>query len=266
MDFKFDIRILALSLFIHFGAFGLLSFLTTNSPERFETIEVVIRDDSEKKTFIPTKPSENVAEEKEQDESRFFSERNMRVKKETIAENLGSFKNQKQQAAKTEQNLQKSVIGAGPNFLPKPSEQSSEEQRQSSVNFQVPNLSKGEFTFLNSDFSTYASFYNRITPRIIYSWGTNIDDVALFPHMREKLRQKVRWVTRVELILDRKGYFKDAIIVNSSGAPELDHAVVEALENASPFLNPPDGMIEKDGTVRISGEFSVYTHRPRLAR
>ncbi len=277
MDFKFDIRILALSLLVHFGAYGLLSVYMEQSSKKTEAIEVVIRDDSNTRTFLPSKPEDKAVPKEESKNSKFFSERPTSFKKETVAQNLGDFRNsqarrgsqgdQTQKQTQQERSTPSATSDSGilQNLLPKNESQASQESRQSAVNFQVPNLSKGEFTFLNSDFSTYASFYNRITPKIIYNWGNNIEDIAMFPHMREKLRGKLKWVTRVELILDRKGHFVDAMIVNSSGSTELDHAVQDALKNAGPYLNPPTGMIEKDGTVRINGEFTVYTHRPRYA-
>lgn len=277
MDFKFDVRILAVSIFLHFCAYGLMSLYTDKAPKKSDAIEVVIQDDSTKRTFLPTKPSEEETPQKETKNTKFFSERPNSFKKETVAQNLGDFRNSKGnkgsktqgEAAKQTQNAPAqaavtSESGIPQNFLPTP-QTSSQDERQSSINFQVPNLSKGEFTFLNSDFSTYASFYNRITPKIIYTWGNNIEDIALFPHMREKLRTKIKWVTRIELVLNRTGHVQDTVIINSSGSSELDNAVVDALRNAGPYLNPPTGMIEKDGTVRINGEFTVYTHRPRFA-
>lgn len=267
MDFKIDIRILAISILIHLGVFGLMSLYTRDlqSPKD-QAIEVVIDDNSDKRMFLPSKHKEKDTPQEPPKNARFFSEEAQSFKKETISDNLGNFKNQKMQMAQQKEAPEQKVESstAGPNFLPTP-QTSSQVDGQSSVNFQVPNISKGEFTFLNSDFSTYASFYNRITPKIIYNWGTNVDDIALFPHMREKLRQKLRWVTRIELILNKTGHVKNVIVATSSGSVELDNAVVQALRNAGPYLNPPTGMIEKDGTVHIQGEFTIYTQRPRLA-
>lgn len=266
MDFKFDIRILAISILLHLSAFGLMSLYTSkHKVVKLDTIDVVIND-SDKKTFLASKPKEKDPPLEETKNSKFFSEQPQRFTKETIAENLGNLKNQKTENSQKTESLKKTAESTtGPNFLPTSSQQPAQDERQSTVNFQVPNLAKGDFTFLNSDFSTYASFYNRITPKIIYNWGNNIDDIALFPHMREKLRQKLKWTTRIELVLDRTGHYKNAMIINSSGSPELDSAVVSALKNATPFLNPPTGMIEKDGTVHIAGEFTIYTQRPHLA-
>lgn len=277
MDFKIDVRILILSILVHLSAYGLLSLYASPQTSKTEAIEVVIHDDSKTRTFLPSKPEDKTTKKEETRKTRFFSERPNTFEKETIAQNLGDFNNsqgqrgsqdkpsQNQARNNTPPSTSVSDRGFAQNLLPSPQQQTSQDTRQSSVNFQVPNLSKGDMTFLNSDFSTYASFYNRITPKIIYNWGNNIEDIAMFPHMREKLRSKLKWVTRVELILDRKGHFMDAVIVNPSGSPELDHAVQDALKNAGPYLNPPTGMIEKDGTVRINGEFTIYTHRPRYA-
>jgi TonB family protein len=263
LEFKFDIRILAISLLFHFSAFALLSFYTSKKTPQADTIEVVIKDARDEKIFLPSKKLKEKTEETKN--SRFFSDSPQNFKKETVAEELGNFKNQNKQVAQNTEKSIKTESTVGPNFMPMANQKSELEERQSTINFQVPNLAKGEMTFLNSDFSTYASFYNRITPKIVYTWGNNIDDIALFPHMREKLRTKIRWTTRVELILNRSGHFQNLIIINSSGSDELDQAVVDALKTAAPYLNPPTGMIEKDGTVHITGEFAVYTQRPHYA-
>lgn len=269
LDFKFDIRILAVSLVLHFCAFALLSFYTSkNETQTSDMIEVVIRDGENERTFLPTPPREKEVTKQETKNSNFLSDQPQTFQKETIAQEIGNFKNKKKQMAQKSKSLEipKMDSSSGPNFLPIQDQKSSqEEEGQSTINFQVPNLAKGEFTFLNSDFSTYASFYNRITPKIAYTWGNNIDDIALFPHMREKLRKKLRWATRFELILDKLGHFNKIIIINSSGSEELDQAAVDSLRDAGPYLNPPTGMIEKDGMVHILGEFTVYTQRPRLA-
>jgi TonB family protein len=246
--------------------FALLSFYTSkNKVQNLDAIEVVIQDDQNQRTFLPT--TKHKEEPKvETKNSKFFSDQPQTFEKETIAQNLGNFKNLNKQITKEEKHDTKKVESiTGPNFMPVAEQSSAQEERQSTINFQVPNLAKGDLTFLNSDFSTYASFYNRITPKIVYTWGNNIDDIALFPHMREKLRTKLRWATRVELILNKLGHVKNVMIINSSGSDELDQAVVDSLKTAGPYLNPPTGMIESDGTVHITGEFSVYTQRPHYA-
>ncbi|MES2769068.1 MAG: TonB C-terminal domain-containing protein [Bdellovibrionota bacterium] len=266
MDFKFDIRILALSLLLHLAGYVALSIYTQkHSAERFDAIEVVIEDSSQHRRQAPAvKKSDDKKEETKS--SRFFSEEKQQFEKETIARNFGATNNQKIVGQK-EADKEKSIeVGNSPNFMPIPKQGQAQEERQSTVNFSVPNLEKGDFTFLNSDFSTYASFYNRITPKIVYNWGNNIEDVAMFPHMREKLRQKLRWITRVELIINKKGDVKDVVIMHSSGSTELDQAIHEALMDAGPYLNPPTGMVEKDGLIHILGEFTVYTQRPHFAK
>lgn len=267
-EFKVDIRFLGLSLFLHLGLFGLLVLLahkdlTTN----VEPVEIVYENSQQtgRKQFVPQFQEQKIQKNKNQ-KAHFLSSQLQRFDKETIARNMGTPKNSASQTyAQQKPFQQESLSPTSSRFLPSPNSMSSVESRQSTINFIEPNISSGQFTFLNSDFSTYASFYNRITPLIMYQWGGNIQEIALFPHMREKLLTKDSWRTRVELILDQKGYYKNTIIVASSGSPELDQAVVNALKNATPFINPPTGMIDPDNKVRIDGEFVLYTERPRIA-
>lgn len=264
MDFKFDIRIIVVSLLIHVGAFALLSLYAQKTSAPNEAIEVVFNDNDNERIFLPSKPQPKDSQKEDKKTSKFFSEEQRNFEKETVAQDYGKLQNKKL-APKSAAEVDKTDTSPGPNFMPVQNQKDSQDERQSTVNFQVPNLAKGDFTFLNSDFSTYASFYNRITPKIVYNWGNNIDDIALFPHMREKLRKKLRWTTRVEMVLNRKGHFQNIIIINSSGSDELDQAVVDSLRDAAPYLNPPTGMVEKDGTVHVMGEFTIYTQRPHYA-
>ena len=44
-------------------------------------------------------------------------------------------------------------------------------------------------------------------------------------------------------------------VLEDSGLRDLDEAAVDAFREAAPFPNPPQGIVEKDGTVKIRWDF-----------
>ena len=62
-------------------------------------------------------------------------------------------------------------------------------------------------------------------------------------------------ITRVIIILDDGGILQGVQVLEESGVRDLDDAAVEAFRAAAPFPNPPKGIIEDDGTVKIHWDF-----------
>jgi TonB family protein len=62
-------------------------------------------------------------------------------------------------------------------------------------------------------------------------------------------------VTQVLVTLDSKGELIKVDILSPSGVEALDAAAVEAFRAAAPFPNPPKGMVEPDGTIKIRWDF-----------
>ena len=62
-------------------------------------------------------------------------------------------------------------------------------------------------------------------------------------------------ITRVIIILDDRGTLIRVQVVGRSGVTDLDDAAVEAFRAAAPFPNPPKGIVEADGTIKIRWDF-----------
>lgn len=264
---KIDIRILALSLAFHFAFYFLMGITFQTPTPRTDIVEIDFIDSTRSQQTMNTVKQPKVQETSTDEPAAFVSDSQTRFKKQMVSKNLGVPQNIQRPAQNSLPSEAQEPSPSTSGFLPVPTTyRTNEDPRRSAVPFEVPHLAKGDFTFLNSDFSTYATFYARITPRIVFNWGQNVQEISMFPHMIEKLSRKQRWTTSVELVLNSKGHFEDVIVVRTSGADELDAAVVQSLKDSGPFLNPPSGMIESDGRVRIQAEFTVYTQRPRWAK
>ena len=50
-------------------------------------------------------------------------------------------------------------------------------------------------------------------------------------------------------------------VVGESGLHDIDEAALEAFRAAEPFPNPPKGIVEKDGTIKIRWDFILEATR-----
>jgi TonB family protein len=111
-------------------------------------------------------------------------------------------------------------------------------------------------TLLSTKEFVYYSYYNRIKEKIRQHWE---------PTIRENVRMAIRRgrsiastrdrVTRVLITLDKDGTLLQVQVLGESGILELDEAAVQAFKEAAPFPNPPQGMVEQDGYIRIRWDF-----------
>jgi hypothetical protein len=130
---------------------------------------------------------------------------------------------------------------------------------QSTVGEELPpDIKFGEFTALNTDRYLYYSFYARVEEMIRPRWVSLVrNSLFNFQNSKTKVTQE-EWVTRVEIILDRKGYFVRGILHESSGMRDLDIAPVQAFREAWQIPNPPAEMLKEDGNVHMDYQFNVH--------
>jgi len=79
-----------------------------------------------------------------------------------------------------------------------------------------------------------------------YWWQQNLDNLPSSVRLAQS-----SYTTEVAVILNGNGALKLIEISESSGSSELDDAVVRAFRLASPFDTPPDGLVQKDGSVYL---------------
>ncbi len=269
-----------LSMLVHFAAVGVLRL--SKAPPRTgkkEVIEIQIQD------LTSTKDHKQLIEQDEKqlndevpDESAYMGRHNQRVVKETKAANHGEYKNaagqgQPQTAEsrkQPEKAVAKSKLAEGtlpsmadlkPKFKPSMQRQFDDIPRGqggevSKTNDHLKTVESGLETMLNSREFIYYTYYQRIRSQIRQYWE---------PSIREKVRKVFAegrsiasthdHITRVIIVLDRTGALQKVQVVGESGVNDLDDAAVEAFRAAEPFPNPPKGLIETDGTIRIQWDF-----------
>lgn len=119
----------------------------------------------------------------------------------------------------------------------------------------------GQQTLLNTREFIYYSYFMRVKDQIRSHWNPQIRHSVqvLFAKDDRSLASVDIKATSVRVTLDQKGYLKKIELLKTSGFKELDLAAIEAFRSAAPFLNPPSGIVEKDGTIRFHWSFILET-------
>jgi protein TonB len=126
----------------------------------------------------------------------------------------------------------------------------------SATDDRLKNVPTGMQTLLSTREFVYFSYYNRIKDKLRQYWE---------PKIKEKMERVVRQgrmiastndkITRVVILLDERGTLVRVQVIGPSGTKDLDDAAVEAFRAAAPFPNPPKGIVEPDGLIRIRWDF-----------
>lgn len=129
---------------------------------------------------------------------------------------------------------------------------------QATTNDRLVDVDDSLITKLNTKEYKYYGYYHRMRLQLNQWWQ---------PKVREKITRIIRRdrniasesdkVTRLVIILDNKGALVKVQVIGESGFRDLDDAAIEAFRAAAPFPNPPKGIIEADGTVKIRWDFVI---------
>lgn len=135
----------------------------------------------------------------------------------------------------------------------------------SATDDRLKDVKTGMQTLLSTREFVYYSYYNRIKDRLRQYWE---------PKIKEKMEHIVRTgrtiasstdrITRIVIILDNHGTLVRVQIVGPSGVNDLDEAAVEAFRAAAPFPNPPKGIVDSDGTIKIRWDFILEANANSL--
>ncbi|MBC7467666.1 MAG: energy transducer TonB [Bdellovibrio sp.] len=234
--------------------------------------------------IIEEKPAQRKAREKQKqmikqldpkdqistnDPARFESEKTQRVKKETKASLSGLTSNQvskvsqgqgeNQQPSKPQQQQPREQGGDLPEFTRVVSGRSSQLE-QARISIELPgDIQNANATNLNTDASTYYSFYNRVEELFYIRWVERVTSYWNRIPMDFKINNLYgrSWITQVTVLLDSNGVYSSSMVEHASGYPPFDEAVVYAFKNAHYFPNVPRAKVEPDGFVRLRYSFKV---------
>lgn len=136
-------------------------------------------------------------------------------------------------------------------------QQAKEGADSSRTNDYVKDVDQGLETMLNTREFKYYSYYNRIRRQLTQHWEGRVREKLskMFKEGRAPASSGQDRVTKLMIVLNDKGTLVRVQVLMDSGVHDLDDAAIEAFRAAAPFPNPPKGIIEGDGTVKIRWDF-----------
>lgn len=285
---------LLLSLVLHFLGFGGVAIytLTTQKPAIPQTVTIEILDQQP----VPDKPKTVVKKDKikienqivEQDEkalnhekpedAQFLSANDQKVAKQTQAMNHGQFQNLKTKDTKAGKPVEtkKSTpkldqllaaydpMAAGMKKQEAKTKQEAEAAQKggdvSQSSDYLKNVDQGIETLLNTREFKYYTYYNRIRKQLSQYWEPKVKEkVTTMFQQGRKIASAQDRTTKLLIVLDSTGTLVNVQVLSDSGVRDLDDAAIESFRAAAPFPNPPKGIIETDGTVKIRWDFVLET-------
>lgn len=268
-----------LSLALHISTILSLKILERNkiSQKQNQTVDVVFLDTStpnQKQIKQIVEQDEKPVNDEVDPNAKYLSQFNQKVVNETKAQNIGKFNNAagkgltKGHSAKVKEamEIRPQTKGNGSvldKFKPKMDWSAMANRNAggdgrdfSKSSDHLKDLEKGAQTVLSTREFVYYSYFKRIKGQIQQQWEPSIKGKM------KKLMARGRTIastqdrtTRLLIILNDKGTLVGVKILGESGVSDLDDAAVEAFKAAAPFPNPPTGIVEKDGTIKIRWDF-----------
>jgi TonB family protein len=238
--------------------------------------------------IVETDP--NQANNKLDEQAKYLSAKNNTVEKETVAKNADKFKNVKPVQQQAPQVADKTESESAPEEkLTEHSEtksklfntgfdvysalnknnnvkkQMAKEKRsvattgeESGTNDHIKDADDSLMTQLNTREYLYYGYYTRIKNQLNQWWQPKVrEKVTKLVSQGRKIASEENKTTKLVIILNQTGLLVKVQVLSESGVRDLDDAAVEAFRQAAPFPNPPKGMIEPDGTIKIRWDFVV---------
>jgi protein TonB len=120
----------------------------------------------------------------------------------------------------------------------------------------LKDVNTGMQTLLSTREFVYYSYYQRIKEALRQHWEPNVRErVKIIYRQGRTIASAKDRVTQVLVTLNPQGELLRVEVLTQSGVIDLDDAAVDAFRAASPFPNPPKGMVESDGTIKIRWDF-----------
>lgn len=271
---------LVVSVFLHLSTILSLKFLERNnlSTKTDQTVDVVFIDPSQ----LQQMQAKQIVEQDEKpvnDEvdpnAKYLSQFNQKVVKETRAANSGKFNNaagkglnkgSASKPTKEAMNLQPQSKGTGnvlDKFKPKVDWTAMAEKNVGGDGRELSRSSdhlkdkdKGAQTILSTREFIYYSYFKRIKGQIQQHWEPSIKGkMRKIMSTGRTIASTQDRTTKLLIILNEKGTLVGVKVLGESGIQDLDDAAIEAFRAAAPFPNPPTGIVEEDGTIKIRWDF-----------
>ena len=243
-----------------------------------EEIALLRKTEIEPKIIVQSDSNDQVSEN-----AKFLGEKNNKVEKQTKAKRGENFnnalkaggKNQKAQAQQKEVTAKKTspqlfdqnfdpYAALVKNDMARELKKFSEGQAElgqgstPTTNDHLVEIDDSLITKLNTKEYKYYGYYHRMRTQLNQWWQPKVrEKLTRLMHRDRNIASESDKITRLVIVLDGKGKLVKVQVIGESGFRDLDDAAVEAFRAAAPFPNPPKGIIEADGTVKIRWDFII---------
>ncbi|AZZ37943.1 hypothetical protein CIK05_14405 [Bdellovibrio sp. qaytius] len=282
---------ITLSIAIHIGLAAVV-FVLPKIQQHFTPIEVTLVEpeqeikDATKEEKNPTRiveTDEKAANEQVNENAKYLSAKNNSVTRETVAKLGETFTNAQVIAKKSVKAAKKSqptlfgekfnaydamakkaangktdINGKQQDFTQN-AQQGNDRGIESTSTDKLVQVEQSLKTQLNTKEYRYYGYYQRIKNQLNQFWQPEVKQKVsrLMTQGRTIASESNNKVTKLIIVLNDAGTLVKVQVIGESGVRDLDEAAVEAFRQAAPFPNPPKGMVETDGTIKIRWDFVV---------
>ncbi len=264
--------------------------LVIEDSESKEDLATALLEESEKGQIVE-QDSEPLNSERDE-RSEFLSRHNQTVKKQTLAKNRGQFQNlpstggsgagsgasspldrfkpqfdlqnkireQIQADSEKEKELEAAALKEFQESRKSKDQSAQRGSGGSPENSQtidyIKDIDPGLQTLLSTKEFVYYSYFARIREQLNQHWGPKVKEkITTIYRQGRSIASTDDKITRCLVTLDKNGKLIKVQIIGDSGVRELDEAAIEAFRAAAPFPNPPRGIIDEDGMIKIRWDF-----------
>jgi protein TonB len=136
----------------------------------------------------------------------------------------------------------------------------SAENAGSATNDYLKDAKDGNRTLLSTKEFVYFGYYRRIREKLEVAWNSRLrSTLGDYVYGGRHLATDRNYVTGLMIVLDRYGKITAVQVMQNSGARDLDQAAVDAFNEAGPFPDPPTGLVDADGTIKIRWDFILQS-------
>lgn len=226
--------------------------------------------------MIPIEPKSQIVETEDSGNrdidpnAKLFSDKNQKAEQQTRAMRTDDFTKGKGTGASTEQSTEELDEGISESDVPSKKKSwktlslkdlsvGGDGEAASASDDYLPNVASGERTILSTREFRYFSYYNRIKELLRQYWKPSVEREVAKMWGKGRMLRESELITRVLVLLDKTGHIQKISKIGHSGIEEIDDMAVQAFEKAAPFPNPPNGLMDPDGFVRINWDFILQT-------
>lgn len=124
----------------------------------------------------------------------------------------------------------------------------------------VKGFEKGAQTLLNTKEYVFYGYFKRVRTSLDKAWDTTLkEQMNKYFRRGRQLASETEYTTKLLVVLNQSGEITKIQMISKSGTQDLDEASVKAFNTAGPFPNPPKGLVDKNGEIKIRWDFVVRT-------